>query len=675
MKLNGLFSDGAVFQRRINIPVFGRTDPDSKVEITFNGGTYCGLSGVDGSFLIRMKPQEAGGPYTMKVRNARTGDETTVTDILVGEVWLASGQSNMQFTLNNSPDQMADFLNGMKNPDTLRMFSVPRRALTAPENDIPAPDPAQMEYVPGKDDWTDNQPCWLKAEKLPAMKMSAVALWFAAKLRDTLDVPVGIIHSSWGGTIIEAWTSMEMLRTNPYLRAQVQEYEEKMSSGKRWKDIISAKSASADMEVAESVLFDKYCTPNPPDEGSRRGWADLDFDDGAWRKFTVPNSWIATRMAGNGVVWIRRIVNVPDSWAGRDIELHLGAVDKQDSSYFNGECVGRTGKDFETVFWDRPRCYEVPGRLVRAGRNVVAVRAYSFAYDGSFLGRAEDYRLRLKGTDEEVNFSGECRFEVEADFHFNGFPRTGESMGPGLPNTFANLFDSMIRPLIPYAIRGAIWYQGESNAGTLVSSAEYERMMIDMIRDWRFRWGQGDFPFIQTLLAGFSAECDYCADSAWAVLRDSQRKAMRAVPNSGIASALDAGDISDIHPKDKRTVGTRMAQWALENTYGVPGIAGSGPEVRSLTREDAHTLRLTFDFCSGGLTAKGGRLKGFYAAVQGGPYMEAEARIEGNTVVVTAAQENPVSVRYAWSTNPTRVVTLYNGAGLPASSFEIFLSR
>ena len=674
MKLNGLFSNGAVFQRRIGIPVFGKTDPESKVEITFNGGTYCGLSGVDGSFLIRMKPQEAGGPYTMTVRNVRTGDETTVSDILVGEVWLASGQSNMQFTLNNSPEQMKDFLNSVKDPDTLRMFTVPRRAMTSPENDIPSPDPAQLDYVPGRDDWTDNPPCWLKAGGTAAMKMGAVALWFALKLRDTLGVPVGIVHSSWGGTIIEAWTSMEMLRTNPYLSAQVQEYEEKMSSGARWKNITDAKSALADINAPESVLFEKFCTPNPPDEGSGRGWADLDFDDSAWRKFSIPNSWIATKMAGNGVVWIRRIVTVPDSWAGRDIEIRMGGIDKQDSTFFNGECVGRSGKDFETVYWNQPRCYDVPGRLVRAGRNVVAVRAYSFAYDGAFVGHDEDYRLCLKGTDETVNFSGECRFEVEADFHFHGFRRLGEAMGPGLPNSYANLFDGMIRPLIPYAIRGAIWYQGESNASSTDLAEAYERMMIDMIRDWRFRWGQGDFPFIQTLLAGFSAECAYAADSDWAVLRDSQRKAMHAVPNSGIASALDVGDICDIHPKDKRTVGTRMALWALENTYGVPGIAGSGPEVRSLARKGTHTLRLTFDHCSGGLTAKGGCLKGFYAAAAGELYHEAEARIEGNTVVVTAPVENPVSVRYAWSSNPTKVVTLYNGAGLPASSFEISLS-
>jgi len=674
MKLNALFSDGAVFQRRINIPVFGKTDPYSKVEITFNGTTCCGLSGIDGSFLIRMKPQEAGGPYTMTVRNARTGDEAVVSDILVGEVWLASGQSNMEFTLNNSPSQLEDFVKNEKEIDTLRMFTVPMHAPTAPENDIPPVDPAKLDYVPKRDDWTQNQPLWVKADKLSAMKMSAVALWFAKKLRDTLNVPVGILHSSWGGTIIEAWTSMEMLRRNPDIAAQVQEYEENLALGRRWANIIDDKTATADVQTPESVLFDKYCTPNPPDEGSKRGWADLDFNDSAWRDFTLPNSWKATNMAGNGVVWVRKAVIVPDAWAGKDIEIHLGGIDKHDATYFNGECIGHTGEGFATDVWDKLRCYGIPGRLVKAGRNIVAVRAYSFAYDGAFLGHADDYYLQLKGTEEKVLFSGACKFEVEADFHFEGFPRSGESMGPGLPNTFANLFDAMIRPLIPYAIRGAIWYQGESNAGSIASSKNYERMMVDMIRDWRFRWGQGDFPFIQTLLAGFTAECEYSGECTWAVLRDSQRKAMLATPNSGIASAIDVGDVSDIHPKDKRTVGTRMALWALENTYNVPDTAGTGPEVSTLTREGVRTLRLTFDHCADGLVAKDGVLKGFYAAGQNGAYLPAEAKIEGNTVVLTSAMDNAVSVRYAWSTNPTSVISLYNGAGLPAGTFEIRLS-
>ncbi len=674
MKLNVLFSDGAVFQRRIAIPVFGTTDPDSIVEVSFNGRTYTGLAGYDGNFLIRIAPQEAGGPFTMEVRNTRTGAAAAVKDILVGEVWLASGQSNMEYTINVSQRQMQEFIAETKHDtETIRMFTVPKRASAAPERAI-APLAQMMsserpEIKPGQ--WIYAwEPKWSTITPEDIRTMSAVALWFAKKLRDDLKVPVGILSSSWGGTIIEAWTSMEGLRNDPEQAALVQQYMENLSDPGRWAKMDREFPMYNDANETQEALIKKYCMPCPEDTGTPQGWGKLDYDDSSWRKFSIPGSWMQNKLSGNGVVWIRIKAELPAHWAGKDLEVHLGGVDKHDTTFFNGEKIGSTGKDFELDHWDKPRCYPVPGALVKAGMNVIAVRAYSFIYDGAFTGTDDLYYVALAGTDEKIAISGSCVLNAEVDWKVTGFPGCVE-MGPHNPNSFGILFDSMIRPLLPYGIRGAIWYQGCSNTQTPERAKLYAHQMETMIRDWRYHWQQGAFPFIQVSLAGFTPERDYDGDNNWCYLRDSQRRAMRATPNSGLASALDAGDANDIHPADKRTVGTRLALWALEHTYGLP-VAGTAPEVRSAVRESAGVLRLFFDNCADGLAAKDGVLKGFYLAGPDGEYEPAEAVLEGNTVVVkNIAVPAACSVRYAWSENPMEVVSLYNSAGLPATPFEI----
>ena len=677
MKLNALFSDGAVFQRRIAVPVFGTTDPESIVEVSFNGKTYTGLAGYDGNFLIRIAPQEAGGPYSMEVRNTRTGASAVVKDILIGEVWVASGQSNMEYPINVSVQQMQEFIAETANDtNTIRMFTVPRRASAVPEREVaPQALPADYEHPeikPGQ--WICAwEPEWSAITPENIRTMSAVALWFAKKLRDDLKVPVGILSSSWGGTIVEAWTSMEGLRNDPEQAALVQQYMENLSDPDRWGQMNREMPMYNANNVEQEVLIKKYCTLCPEDAGTPQGWGQLDFDDSCWKKFSIPGSWMVEKLSGNGVVWIRKKVELPDHWAGKDLEVHLGGVDKHDTTFFNGEKIGSTGKGFELDHWDKHRCYPVPGELVKAGTNVIAVRAYSFIYDGAFTGSNEDYYVALAGTDEKVAINGACVLKAETDWKVVGFP-CNVDMGPHNPNSFGILFDSMIRPLLPYGIRGAIWYQGCSNTHTAARAKLYAHQMETMIRDWRYHWQQDAFPFIQVSLAGYTQEKDYAADNNWCYLRDSQRRAMRATPNSGLASALDVGDAMDIHPADKKTVGTRLALWALENTYGLP-IFGTAPEVRSVAREAAGVLRLTFDNCAEGLVAKDGVLKGFYMAGPDGEYQLAEAVLEGNTVVVkNSSVPMACSVRYAWSENPMAVVSLYNSAGLPATPFEIGLN-
>ncbi len=661
MKLHTLFSDGAVFQRRIPVPVFGWTDPDSIVRIDFNGKEYYGMAGRDGAFLVRLAAMEAGGPYTMTVTNTRTGDTASVSDILAGEVWLASGQSNMEYNMMISEQQQKEFLAEIT-PETsnaIRMFTVPRRASTVRESDI-----VSVQS-------TEQAPCWKKAAGSDTDQMSAVALWFAKALYEKLSVPVGILSSSWGGTLVEAWTSLEMLKNNPDIAADVAAYEASLSASEAWRHINRQKPQES---PPEQHLMERFCIPDPEDAGSPQGWANLDFDDSAWSDFAVPGSWVLEKYCQSGVVWVRLAADLPDHWVGKDLTLHLGGIDKHDTTFFNGTLVGKTGTGFECQHWEQKRCYNVPAGLVRAGKNVIAVRAYSFIYDGALNGRPEDYFLSLTGTEERIPLAGIRKLNVEQDFHFAGLPAA--AMGPHNPNSYSILFDGMIAPLIPYGIRGAIWYQGETNAKSIEESRQYERKLSDMIRDWRYRWGLGDFPFIQTCLAYWQTPSAYLEHDTWAPLRDSQRKVSRTLPNVGLASATDVGDAADIHPADKRTVGTRMALWALENTYAVPGVCGSGPEVRKAVLERPGMVRLTFDHCAEKLTAGDGGLKGFYVAGKDAVYQPADAVLEGNSVLLTSAKvANIRSIRYAWSINPLPVLTLYNSAGLPATPFEISVSR
>lgn len=668
MKLHSLFSDGAVLQRRKLIPVFGWTDPDSKVMVSFRGKQFFGMAGANGYFLIRMSPFEAGGPFELEVTNITTGDHALVQDVYVGEVWLASGQSNMAFNqtwLNKERRQTFT----LPAPGRVRMFTVPAKASGTRESQI-----ARSVNKFAQEDTSKYWARWSDASEQAAYEfMSSVGVFFADALNKSLEVPVGIVLSAWGGTIVEAWISHEALLNDPEFREKVLIYQEAVAAPERWTMIDDASPMSNAATLSTEYMLEHHCTLNPPDAGSPQGWADIDFDDSKWYPFTMPGDWVQRNLGGSGVFWTRRAVELPESWAGKDLELHLGGVDKQDTTFFNGTEVGHTGSGFDLSCWATPRCYDVRGDLVKAGRNMVAVRAYSFLYGGGCNGDGSQYYLLCKETGEKIFFNGACRGQMEVEFHYD-LPGCGVSpeMGPHFANSYGILFESMILPLIPFSFKGIIWYQGESNADSMESAQRYSRLLSTMIRDWRYRFGQGELPFIQTCLAGYTEACDHTPDSPWAELREQQRKTAANVPGCGLISAVDVGDAKDIHPADKLTVGTRMAKWALEHVYNVPGVQGSSPDIRKVTREGQGVLRLTFDHCAGGLTAKNGELTGFYLVDRKGKAVPAQGRIEGKSVILTAEDcPEACRVRYAWSANPMEVMSLYNSEGLPAHPFEM----
>lgn len=652
MKLGSIFTDGAVLQRGISIPIWGETAPDCYLDCELNGCKVRGASGADGHFMIRMPAQTAGGPYHLTVTNVKTGESVRVSDLLIGEVWIASGQSNMEHLMVTSEEQMREYAANNPCADQVRMIKVPHSALTMEQTTFEAK--------------------WMKStkEQIEDPTFSAVGLWFARRIWETLQVPVGIINSSWGGTIVEAWTSRSMLRQNPELSGYLDILDQNLCDSKVWEniDLKSKVAPSVDMQK----FFRENCVADSDNLGEKKGWADTEFHDGSWPKMTVPGDWVCQELGGHGSFWIRKSVDLPASWAGKDLEFHFCGIDKMDTTYCNGVEIGKSGVGFAADVWDVKRNYLIPASLVESGRAVFAIRAYSFVFGAGFYGSANDcYVCPVGGgKSDRISIAGEWKAHQETRVATP--PNSTSSVSsqvPGNANTYSNLFNGMIRPLIPYAVKGAIWYQGESNAGPGQESAAYRRKMVDLIRDWRYQWGQRDFAFLQVSLAGFQGEMEYDSHSTWAVLRQCQDLASKELPDSYLACAYDCGESDNIHPKDKRTVGDRLARQALYHVYGRNEIVPCGP-VLSSVRKEGSTLRLLFDWADG-LHAKGtdGVLTGFYLGNSSRVFVKADAVIDGTTVVLHSAEvENPAYVRYAWSDHP--IANLYNGAGLPAFPFE-----
>ena len=636
LRLASLFSDHAVLQRDVSVPVWGWTRPGVRVRVTLGPYTAETRSGDDGRFLARLPPMPAGGPYALEARAPDPDARVCVTDVRVGEVWLCSGQSNMEWPVRETAFDPRT----LTEADTrVRSLTVPRQALLGRRSDVGA--------------------CWQVATPQAVWDFSAVGFFFARRLARELDVAVGLVNASWGGTRIETWIGREELARHARTRDEVARYESTVFTNAYWN-----RAAPHEPDSPEALTPDY--PRDPGNTGFGNGWADAESDDGAWLSVTTPGTW--NRSGGpdtNGVFWFRRALEIPAEWAGKDLTLGLGAIDKQDITYFNGEQVGATGRGLEEQHWCVPRVYTVPGRWVKAGAATIAVRAYSFIYEGGLIGPAERMTVGpADGSAKPIGLAGVWRMQCEHDFGRVKPMSFSIPFGPGNPQSPYMLNDNMIQPLIPYAIRGATWYQGESNED---DGLAYGGMLRALIRDWRRAWGQGDFPFLTVQLANFRQPLPYQADSKWVWIREVQLKSLQAA-NTGLAVAIDIGEVADIHPRNKQDVGLRLAQSALALAYGKP-LVPSGPLYRDCVIE-GDRLRLRFDHTGGGLVARGGALKTFAIAGADRKFVAAEARIEDDTVVVSSTSvSEPLAVRYAWADNPEGC-NLYNREGLPASPFR-----
>jgi sialate O-acetylesterase len=621
--LHPLFSDHMVLQRGVKVPVWGWTHPGSKVTVRFGDQTKTAIAEPDGKWMIHLdRLKESDQPRILAVTGTDGTQPVTVQDVLVGDVWLCSGQSNMEMGIGacNATNDIAS-----ANFPQIRLLTVPRRVAGSPV--------ASVECR------------WLPCSPSNVMQglwggFSAAGFFFGRELNQQLHIPIGLIHSSWGGTLAEAWTSAEGLQP---LGDFDQQLEKEASSDKRPK---------ADFDSD----YEAWAQKNDP--GTMQGWEKAAQSTDGWKTVQMPQPFEKAGLPDyDGIVWFRRTFELPADWSGRPVKLGLGPIDDIDTTFVNGKKVGQMNR------YDLNRVYTIPASVLKPGENVIAVRVLDTGGTGGMTGTAEQQFLKpAHGDGATVSLSGE--WQMRDSVPFSKLPAPPTVQDANNPNVVTVLYNGMIAPLLPFAIKGAIWYQGESNAGR---AAQYRRLLPAMIADWRHRFGVGDFPFYIVQLAAFQQTHAEPRENEWAELREAQAITAQSISHSGLAVAIDIGEANDIHPKNKAEVGRRLALSALAKTYGKK-IEFSGPWFSSM-KVDGDAVRLSFDHVDGGLIAKGGDLKGFSVAGEDRKFVWGTARIEGKQVVVSTPGINkPVAVRYAWDENP--VCNLFNQSGLPAVPFR-----
>ena len=623
--LNPLFADHMVLQRGMPDPVWGWSTPGSVVTVSIDGVSAKARTDSSGEWVAKLPSLSAGGPYTLTVTGLQT---VTLQDIMVGDVWICAGQSNMEFGIGNALN--ADAETAAANYPNIRLFTVPRATAITP-----------LATAAGQ--WQVCTPASVRQEGT-WNGFSAVGYYFGRDIFQTINVPIGLIQSTWGGTAAEAWTSQKTLP------ARLPEFKPAFGI------LAAARTAAAqNKQLSPADLVSQWYAQSDP--GTAGNWQAPNFDDSSWKSMQLPNYFEQvddpTLVPFHGIIWFRREVDLPDAMAGKDAILHLYA-DDNDATWVNGTPVGYT-EGYSTE-----RKYAVAGSLLRPGRNFIAVRVLDTGGLGGIYGKPEQLSLEFPGG-QPLGLDGAWRYKPSAplsslevfpsDVHNQNFPSV--------------LYNGMIAPIQTFGIRGAIWYQGENNASR---AYQYRALLPAMIGDWRQHWGEGPCPFYIVQLANFRPPSEQPGDDEWAELREAQLMTAEHTPNSGIALAVDIGDANNIHPKNKQEVGRRLSLVALAKTYG-QAIEYSGPVYRAY-KVEAGAIRIAFTHLGGGLVAKdGAALTGFAVAGADHKFVWGDAKIDGDTVVVSSAQvPSPVAVRYAWSINPA--VSLYNQAGLPAPPFR-----
>ena len=617
LELPRLFSDGAVLQRDRPLPVWGRAAPGAKVEVEFDGHRAQATADADGRWSVELPAQAAGGPHALVVRAG--GERMRIADLLVGEVWLASGQSNMEWPVASTQHAQEDI--AAPADPWLRQFKVPRSWAEALRSDLEG----------GQ---------WKSAAPDTVGEFSAVAHAFARELRQVLQVPVGVIDSTWGGSSIEAWMDAAMLGLDAAA------LETKMRERR-----------AADLERERQVHAKLAAWPEL--DPASEAFAAVALDEGGWAPMEVPATWESRGYPGmDGTAWYRTRFELREREAQAGVVLGLGKIDDIDTTWVNGVRVGATSG--HTV----PRVYAVPASALRPGLNTVAVRVVDNGGGGGFTGGADGIFVEPLGG-QRRSLAGEWRFRSAAV--------TVSSAGD--KNRIETLlYNAMIHPLQPYPLAGVIWYQGEANASEQ-GAYRYRELFTTLIEGWRGKWGAPELPFLWAQLAAFDSGDDrldargVVVDSPWATLRESQSAAL-ALPRTAQAVTIDVGAADDIHPRDKRTVGHRLAL-AARRLHGEEGHPYSGPVFRA-AEVKGREMVLRFDAWQGVLAARdgGSAPRGFELAGADGRFHPAQARIAGDTVILRSdAVRRPELARYAWSDNPSQA-DLVGADGLPASPFR-----
>nr|WP_288810347.1 sialate O-acetylesterase [uncultured Sphingobacterium sp.] len=613
LRLPAIFGDNMILQRDSPTKLWGWSEKNETIHVYFMQQDIKTKADKNGQWHITLAPTPHGGPYSMEIKGRK--EQILLKNILVGEVWLASGQSNMEWIVRNSNNAASEISHA--NYPNIRAFNVEKNISDIPKQDLN-----------GK---------WEICSPATVGDFSAVGYFFALKLYQELGIPVGIINSSWGGTGVETWTSGSSFNKLPahFNEPYKQDFTSDLQGFMRENEL---KKQAYQQALAK-------------DPGIAAKWYENNSDLSAWGKMNVPQLWEPKLDNIDGVVWFKRSIYLPKGSASKSGSIHLGTIDDDDICWINGVEVG------ETKGYTTPRNYSIPKAVLKDGENIITVKIMDTGGGGGFYGNPAHLYIEIGG--EKFLLDGEWNYKESVTTKQYGYKEVSPNMLHSL------LFNAMINPMIPYTIRGVIWYQGENNAGR---AYDYRTLFPNLIQDWRSHW-KIEFPFYWVQLANYMAKEKTPEDSDWAKLRDAQTRTLR-LAHTGQAVVTDIGEADDIHPRNKQEVGRRLALIALAKDYGKRDLIYSGPTFKSLVKQD-NKLVISFDSTGGGLVVnnKYGYVEGFAIAGADKKFIWAKAHIEGNKIIVYADQiVNPEFVRYAWSDNPD--VNLFNKEGLPAVPFS-----
>lgn len=636
--LPGYFTDNMVLQQQTKVKIHGRSSDRGSIElrVSWDKKIYKGTIGENGEWEIELSTPKAGGPFHIVFSDA--SEECFLDNIMVGEVWFCSGQSNMEMPLAGW-GKVLNYEQEIREADypSIRLFQVKKETSVVPEE--------VLHSTTGK---------WQECSPASVSDFSSLGYFFARNLWNTLKVPVGIIDCTWGGTPIEGWSSYEAMKTIPVYAQKVEELQ-KLDSNE---EMLRNKFEKDKSEWLRNLTV--------TDKGYNDGkytWASCSYDDRSWSSMALPQNWEQTELSSfDGIAWFRKTIEIPQEWEGRRLTLRLGMIDDEDVTYFNGVEIARGAG------YNSPRKYTVPAELVKAGKAVIAIKVLDYNGDGGICGKGDDFWISANEDGKTAPATENSKIVLANEWKYKiGISLKDFPVFPVYPlnnvQSPAAIYNAMVNPLISFPIKGILWYQGEANVG---NADRYADMFQAMIQDWRSKWQNMEMPFYFVQLANYLERREIQPDSQWAALREAQSDALH-LAHTGMVVNIDLGEANDIHPKNKQEVGRRLASLTLQNTYGQK-VEGTSPVYKNYV-VDGNSVRLSFEGVKKGFRAVDS-LTGFTIAGTDHVFYKANAKIEGNEIVVWSDEVMyPVVVRYGWADNPD--CNLYDmQSGLPISPFR-----
>lgn len=624
--LPSVFTDNMVLQQKTDITFYGDATKNKQLTVKtgWNGKEYHTEADGQGKWSLKIPAPAAGGPYEITFSD---GKKLQLKNVMIGEVWFCSGQSNMEMPVAgwgkvmNYEQEIAEAAY-----PAIRLFQVKKNTSLAPLKEV--------ESTLGG---------WQECSSATVPEFSALAYFYARALWKELNVPIGVIDCTWGGTPAEAWTNHETLRQVMGFREEMDKLERLGFDPNRMEQAYSEERAHW-----QSLFTEK-------DKGMENGklcWTAPSLSEEDWQTISLPGYWEGKGLKDfDGIIWFRRSLEIPAEWAGKPLTLRLGMIDDEDITYFNGVEIAR-GAGYMT-----PRTYTIPAKLVKAGKAVLAVRVSDFGGEGGIHGKAEELYVEADG--KRISLAGDWKYRI--GLSLKGFPPAPVS--PIQSSSYPTvLFNAMVKPWTAFPIKGVIWYQGEANVGR---SEQYGDLFPALITDWRRQW-RSNFPFYFVQLANFMESKKIQPNSEWAALREAQTKALK-LDQVGMAVTIDIGLADDIHPKNKQEVGRRLALLALAGSYG-KNVSSSAPVFQNYIIK-GDKMELDFGQKQDGFKIKDTTLKGFTIAGPDRVFYSAEAMVQDGKIIVSSPKVSvPLAARYGWADNPD--CNLYGENGLPVAPFR-----